>query len=44
MIDGYFGVVKASSISSLLQKQRREGFDGPLVRVETRGFVELDIM
>ena len=41
---GYFGAVKALSISSSLQKQQRDRFDGPSLVVETVGLVELDIM
>ena len=41
---GYSRVVSASSISSLLLKQRRDRSDGPSVEEEMSGSVELDIM
>ena len=41
---GYFGVVKASSISSSLWRKQRDRSDGPLVMVETRGSAEIDMV
>ena len=41
---GYFGVVKASSISSSLRKQQRDRSDGLSMEEEMSGLVELDIM
>ena len=41
---GYSGVVRASSISSSLLKQRRDRSDRPSLGVEISGSVELDIM
>ena len=41
---GYFSVVKDSSVSSLLQKQRWDRSGGLLVIREIRGSVELEIM
>ena len=41
---GYSGSVRASSISSSLQKQQRDRSDGLSLEVETIGSVEVDIM